>query len=176
MIVKVKGYEFDAVIARDSFDRRAVQLKNNIIHALKKLGIPDGQVEIPLEPGFKKVAASVEWFAEGHRMFYQYDVGKFVNNLYVVSKVLELEVAAVLNEEKSMMDFIGAFAEDEDVEEKRKQAREVLGLNHDVKNLDEINKRYKDLARAHHPDTPTGNLEKFKAINHAHKTLKRELE
>ena len=42
--------------------------------------------------------------------------------------------------------------------------------------MDLINKKYKELAKEHHPDMPGGNTEKFKAINHAHKTLKRELE
>ena len=41
--------------------------------------------------------------------------------------------------------------------------------------LDEINKKYKELAKEHHPDKG-GNTEDFKAINKAHKMLKRELE
>ena len=40
----------------------------------------------------------------------------------------------------------------------------------------EIDKKYKVLAMKYHPDMPDGNLEKFKAINNAHKMLKRELE
>ena len=39
-----------------------------------------------------------------------------------------------------------------------------------------INKKYKVLAKEHHPDMPMGSTEKFKEINNAHKTLKRELE
>ena len=40
----------------------------------------------------------------------------------------------------------------------------------------EIDVKYKELAKKHHPDMPSGNLEKFKEINNAHKTLKKELQ
>ena len=33
----------------------------------------------------------------------------------------------------------------------------------------------KEMAKTLHPDTPTGDVEKFKKLNHAHKILKREL-
>jgi len=42
--------------------------------------------------------------------------------------------------------------------------------------LDLISKKYKDLAKKLHPDMETGDIDKFKAINRAHKMLKRELE
>jgi len=51
----------------------------------------------------------------------------------------------------------------------------VLGVPHDTIDLDVINKRYKHLAKEHHPDMSTGNADKFKAINNAHKILNREL-
>ncbi|HLC33318.1 MAG TPA: J domain-containing protein [Candidatus Nanoarchaeia archaeon] len=176
--IKVKGHEFEEYIVKDSFSRRAVQLRNNIIHTLKKLGLTENHMEVELEPSaFKKAPASAHWYFNGRNMYYSYDSSdKFVDNLYVVSKVLELEVEAVISESKPVNEFVDAFSEEEDVEEQRKKARTALGLDHEVKDLDLINQTYKKLARAHHPDTPTGNVEKFKAINHAHKVLKRELE
>lgn len=176
--IKVKGHEFEANVVKDSFSRRAVQFRNNIIHTLKKLGILENHLDVELEPSaFKKAPACARWYYEGRNMYYSYDsCDKYVDNLYIVSKVLELEVNLVLNGYKPVNEFVDAFSEEEDVEAQRKEARIALGLDHEVKDLDLINQTYKKLARAHHPDTPTGNVEKFKAINHAHKVLKRELE
>ena len=94
----------------------------------------------------------------------------------MVSSVIEKEVELVLNDKKPLEEFIAEFAEDEDVHDERKEAREFFGLEHDHKDIHEINKRYKDLAKSLHPDTPTGNLEKFKELNRHHKILRRELE
>jgi len=177
-VITAKGHNFDIVIVKDSFSRRAVQFRNNIIQSLKKIGLNEDYVDVELEAcAFKKAPASATWFFDGRRMYYSYDLGdKFVDNLNVVSKVIELEVNAVINQRKLVEDFISAFSEDGDVEEQRKDARIALGIGTDVKDLSIINQRYKTLAREHHPDTPNGDAEKFKAINHAHKVLKRELE
>lgn len=177
-IVKAKGHEFEAVVVRDSVSRRAVQFRNAIIHALKRIGLTESQTDIQLEAyALKKAPASATWFYNGHLMYYSYEgAEKYVDNLYVVLKVIELEVDAVVSKKKSVEDFISTFSEDEDIDAQRKEAREVLGVHPESKDLTAINKRYKDLAREHHPDTPTGNPEKFKQINKAHKTLKRELE
>lgn len=177
-ITKAKGHEFDTVLVKDSFTRRAVQFKNNVINTLKKIGLTEDDVDIPLEPCmFKKNPASATWYFQGHHLYYRYDSdNKFVDNLYVVAKVIGLEVDAVINERKPIQDFISTFSEDPDVEQQRKKSRTILGLDTDTKDVHLINQRYKELAREHHPDTPTGNLEKFKEINHAHKILKREFE
>ncbi|HLF54295.1 MAG TPA: DnaJ domain-containing protein [Candidatus Nanoarchaeia archaeon] len=174
---RAKGHEFETFIV-DSFSRRAIQFMNHIIKALNSLGVPESQIDVPMEKfALKNAPASVLWFMDGHRMYYSYESApKFVENLYVISKVIALEVDAVIHKRKTIQDFISEFSEEEDIDEQRKEAREILGVHPETKDLDAINKRYKALARKHHPDTPTGNPEKFKAINHAHKTLKRELE
>lgn len=177
-VITAKGHKFDVVIVKDSFSRRAVQFKNNIIHTLKKIGLTEDYVDIQIEAcAFKKATASATWYFNGHHMYYSYDLGdKFVDNLNIVSKVIELEVDALIHERKLVEDFISAFSEDDDVEEQRKEARTALGLDANVKDLAVINQRYKALAKEHHPDTQTGDTGKFKAINHAHKIIKRELE
>jgi preprotein translocase subunit Sec63 len=150
---------------------------NHIIKSLNALGVPESQIDVQMEKfALKKAPATVLWFMEGHRMYYSYEAApKFVENLYVISKVIALEVDAVINKRKTIQDFISEFSEEEDVTEQRKEAREILGVSHDTKDLDAINKRYKALAKEHHPDVSTGNPATFKAINRAHKILKREL-
>ena len=176
-VIKVKGYEFNVITIKDSFNRRSLQYKNKIINILKNIDLTEDDIDIPLEPvGMKKASASASWYFDGYYLHYSYNSNnKFVENLYVVLKVIEFEVNALLNKEKTMSEFIHAFSEDKDVQEQRKKARELLGVDEKTLDLDLINKRYKDLAKSLHPDMPGGDLEKFKALNRAHKILKREL-
>ena len=176
--ITVKGHEFNAFTLKDSFQRRAVLFKNNILESLRKLGITENAVEVKLEVlATRKAPAFAEWYFKGHYLYYSYNQGnKFIENLYIVSKVIELEVNELLNGQKAVDEFVRDFSEDRDVEEKRKQAREVLGLSPDTMDMELINKAYKVLAKEYHPDMPNGNAAKFRAINDAHKTLKRELE
>ncbi|MFH1276497.1 MAG: DnaJ domain-containing protein [Candidatus Woesearchaeota archaeon] len=176
-MINVKGHVFKAFNIRDSSSRRAVQFQNNIISALKKLGVEEDDIDVPLEiVVIKRAPASVMWYFDGFRMYYDHKLAnKFIENLYVVSKVIELEVNEVLNGEKTISDFINAFTEDKDIKEQRKEARKVLGVDGDSLDLNLINSKYKVLAKECHPDTPNGDTEKFKIINHAFQILKREL-
>ena len=73
-------------------------------------------------------------------------------------------------------EFIAKFEESDDVEDERVRARELLGVPPDCKDMGVIDKKYKELSKQLHPDTASGDTEKFKAINNAHKVLKRELQ
>ena len=176
-MVKIKGHEINAIITNAAFNRKALQYKNNIIILLKHIGVSEYDTEVPLESiAIKKAKASATWYLSGHRMHYSYNSQKkFVDNLYIVFKVIEIETKLILSGEKTIEEFIQEFKEDSDVADKRKKAREFLGFGHDVDDMDAINKKYKDMARALHPDMPTGNTEEFKQLNNAHKILKREL-
>jgi|SRR3989338_9472513 len=176
-MVNVKGYEIKAFNRRDSSSRRAVLFRNNIINALNKLGIGEDDIDVPLEVfAIRRAPASAVWYMDGFRMYYDYKSAvTFIENLYVLSKVIELEVAAVLNGEKTLEEFIRGFTEDKDIKEQRKEARQILGVEEGCLDLEIINSKYKVLAKKYHPDMPEGSTEKFKQINNAHKMLKREL-
>lgn len=175
--INIKGIEFEAVAVKDSFNRRAMQFKNNIITSICRLGLTVDDIDIELEPnGIKKAPASVSFYFDKQHLHYSHSSrSKYVENLYVVFKVIDLKITALLEEKITVEEFINEFSEDIDVAKKRKEAREVLGLDHDVNDLKVIDKAYKDLAKKHHPDTENGDTEKFKEINHSHKILKREL-
>ncbi len=175
--LRIKGHEFKAVLAKDSFGRRALQYKNKIIHALSQIGITCDDIILDLEPfAIKNIPASATWYSEGYRMYYSYkSAKKYVDNLYVVCKVIELEVADLIAEKKTFEEFLRDFTEKDDVEQMRKEARELLGVEPDSIDMDLIDKKYKKLAKQHHPDMDGGDLEMFKRINNAHKILKREL-
>ena len=176
--LKIKGHEFSAFIVKESFSRRAVQFRNNILGSLRKIGLSEDDVDVEIETlAAKKAPACASWYIQGHHLYYSYNgAAKFVENLYVVSKIIELEVDALLKERKTLREFISEFSEDKDIGHTRKEARKVLGVDEDTLDLNVINEKYKSLAKAHHPDMPDGNMDKFKEINNAHKTLKRELE
>ncbi len=176
--ITIKGHTFPAVTARDSFGRRALQYKNNIISVFGKLGLTEDDIIIDLEPvAIKNVVASATWYCEGYRMYYSYTSAKrYVDNLYIVFKVIALEVDDLLHKKKTFEEFLSDFTEKEDVEHMRKEARETLGLAPDVHDMGVIEKQYKRLAKKYHPDVAGGDTEQFKKINNAHKILKRALE
>jgi len=176
-LITIKGHQFQAILARDGFARRAMLYKNNIVTALGKIGIPPDDVVLDLEPRMiQNLPASVTWYADGYRMYYSCkSAKKYVDNLYIISKLIEHEVADLLSGKKSFEDFITDFAEDKDVDHSRKAAREVLGLEEDVQDIAQIDNAYKVLAKRHHPDMESGDPELFKKINIAHKVLRREL-
>ncbi|MBW6451590.1 MAG: J domain-containing protein [DPANN group archaeon] len=176
-MVKIKGHEINPVLTKVAFNRKALQFKNDLISILKEIGVDEYDIKIPLEAiAIKNVKASATWYVDNHRMHYSYNLqNKFVDNLYVVLKVIQLETKQVLSKEKTINEFVSAFKEDKDVDKKRIEARKHLGLEHDETDFNVINKKYKDMARVLHPDMPTGDIEKFKDLNEAHKTLKREL-
>jgi hypothetical protein len=172
----IKGHEFTAVLARDSYDRRALLYKNSIISMLSKIGIVRDEIIIDLEPAVRRAPASATWYGDGYRMYYSYKSAlRYVDNLYVVYKVIELEVVDLLAGKKTFEEFLLGFTEKDDVEQMRKEAREILGVGPDVLDMNEIDKKYKELAKKYHPDMPGGDAEMFKKINNAHKILKREL-
>ncbi len=175
--LSIKGHEFNAMPIRDSFQRRVVQFRNRIIETLGKIGLEDHQVDIADDiSAIKRAPASASWYYDGHHLHYSYSAaGKYVDNLQIVLRVIELEVDALLSEKKTPEEFISDFTEDKDVAKQRKDARVTLGVSEDCIDMALIDKTFKELARENHPDMPNGNHEKFKAINLAHKTLKREL-
>ena len=176
-MIKIKGHEIELIAIKDAFSRKAVQLQNSIVKTLKQIGVKEEQIDIPLEIlAIKKAKASATWYAHGRRMHYSYNLQKrFIDNLYIVFKIIELEVNSVISEKKTLTEFISEFEEEDDVDAKRDEAREFLGLEKDTQDFEAIDKRYKEMAKELHPDMPTGDIEKFKKLNKAHKTLKREL-
>lgn len=174
--MQIKGHEITPLIIKDSHSRRAEQFKNKIITALKKLGITSDDIDIELEKfALRKAPASVEWYFDGNLLFYSYDGGRYVDNLYIVMKVIEAEISDLEHDRKTIEEFVSEFREDEDVVEQRKHAREMIGVPMDCRDLDLINKTYKQLAKAAHPDMPGGSHDHFKELNRAHKILKKEL-
>jgi DnaJ domain. len=176
-MLKIKGHEIGSVVVKGASNRRAIQFQNNIITILRKIGVNENDIDIPLERlAMKKVKASATWWLGDDRMHYSHNMQKnYVENLYVLSRVIDIEANRVLSGDITIADFISEFKEDKDVHQKRQEAREFFGCDHDETDFTVINEKYKMLSKELHPDKPTGDLEKFKELNVAHKILKREL-
>jgi hypothetical protein len=177
-MITIHGHEFNVPPIKDSYSRRATQLANKIFQVLKDLGISPDDIDIPEERmPMRKAPAEVSWWCAGYFCHFTYTPGKsYVENLYVIQKVLELEVKSVIEEKKSMEEFLQDFREDHDIKDLRKEARKTLGVEEDCMDIKEIDSKYKKLAKEHHPDMPNGNEVEFKKFNIAHKILRKELE
>ena len=176
-MVKIKGHEIGSIIVKDASNRRSIQFKNNILKVLRRIGVNEDDIDIPLERiAIKKAKASATWYLLGYRMHFSHNLqSKYVENLYVLFKVIEIEANLVLSEKNTLHDFISEFKEDSDVYNKRREARDFFGCDHDEDDFEVIHKKYKMMAKELHPDMSTGDTEKFKKLNIAHKILKREL-
>ena len=176
--VKVKGHAIHAIKIKDSFLRRAVKYKNDIISQLKMLGITEDDILLDLEPAvIKPLPATVVWYFDYNRLeFSCKSQSKYVENLYIISKVIQKELELVAHGEKTIQQFVLDFTESDSVAEDRKLARELLGVEEDCLDLNHINKVYKKKAMSLHPDVEGGDHLQFQELNRAHKILKRELE
>lgn len=176
-MIKVKGHNIPKPKITASFSRRAVQIEGHILSTLKKMGVDRDYTDLPMETFTTKNApASISWYLEGRNFKYTYgQMPRFVDNLYIIDKVLELEVERFLSKEITLDEFSHEFSEDDDHGNQLVEARKTLGLEANEKDLDTINKTYKKLARKHHPDMAGGDHEKFQKINAAHKLIQKEL-
>lgn len=175
-MITIKGYEFEEIKVKDSYNRRAVQFKNKIITYLKALDLTDDDFDIPMQTvAMKKAPAHVSFYMWGEHLFYSYNGLKFVDNMGMVAQVIETFVTLLAEEKVSKNEFKELFSEDQDIVKQRKKARETLGVDENSTDFEAMHKNFKKLSKDYHPDMPTGSVEKFKEINVAHKLLKREL-
>jgi hypothetical protein len=177
MMIKIKGSEIEEPRIVDSFDRRALQIKNSIMETLKLIGADRYNVKIlPEKDSAKRAGASVSWYFDGRGLKYSYSrMTKVVENLYIIDKVLKIEVKKLLSKEINPDEFSREFSEDDDLSEQLTDARKTLGVDASENDFEVISNKYKDLAKKHHPDMPEGNHELFQKINAAHKLIKKEL-
>ena len=78
--ITVKGHEFNELIIRDSYDRRAVSYMNTIISTLRKIGIKEDDIDVEIRPVARmKAPASATWYFDGYHMYFSYKkANKFV--------------------------------------------------------------------------------------------------
>lgn len=177
-MLKIKGNEISITFTTSSAARYAALFRANIIKVLKELCVSPNNIRIEEEPNaIKRAGAEIYWYMESHNCYYSYGrQPRYVDNLQVIAKLIEIEAYKLLNGEKTIEEFLLDFREDDDLIQKRNEARNLLGIKKHENDLEIINKQFKKLAREHHPDTENGNAERFKLINEAHKILKKELE
>jgi len=176
-MIKIKGQEIEEPNFRDSFDRRAIKIQNQIMGTLKLLGIDRDDIDMPMERNTRLKAPSyVSWYFEGRNLKYSYSLmPKFIENLYIIEKVLAIEVGKLLNQEITLDQFQKEFSEDDDLGDQLIEARKTLGVEGTENDFEVISRSYKILAKKYHPDMSGGDHEMFQKINAAHKLIKKEL-
>lgn len=176
-MLKVKGYELEEPNFTNSFNRRAIKVQNSIFATLKQLNVDRDDAEVPIERiAQKKAKASVAFWFEGRNLKYTYSqMPRFIDNLYVVDKILEIFVNQLFEKEITLDQFHREFSNDDKIDEKLAEARKTLGVHEEETDFELISKNYKSLAKKHHPDMG-GYHEEFQKINAAHKIIKKELE
>src|SRR3989344_2978695 len=96
--VTLKGYTLAPFDMKGSSPRRALQFKNSIIATLKKIGVHEDDIDVSLESVvIKKAPASVSWYFNDRHLYFSYKLSRFIENLYVVTQVIEREVEALLS-------------------------------------------------------------------------------
>jgi hypothetical protein len=175
----VKGYSIESKVTKSAYDRKAVLFANTIVEELRKLGIPRDDIEIKTNIlGNKNVPALLEFWTQGRYLRFSFSLTKcFIDNLYIISQLVKLEVQDVLEEKKTIQEFLEDFSESSSSKKlalELREAKELLGLDEKESNVELINQEYKKLARKHHPDAG-GDVEEFKKINKAHKLIKKEM-
>ncbi len=175
--MKVRGFKFELAPIKDSYLRRSVQLSNKIVLALSQIGLSADDVDVSQEKiPIRSASASVSWYADGQHCHFSHSLQqKYIDNLNVVAKVIELEVELVLKGKKTVQEFIYEYKEGDEFDAERKRAREILNVESDCKDMALIDTQFKKLSKKLHPDMETGNIDDFKQINWAHKILRREL-
>ena len=176
-MLKIKGNEIEEPNIIGSLDRRAVQFKNHVVATLKQIGVDRDYIELELAKLMRKKApASVSFYFNDRNLKYTYSLApKFIENLYIIDKVLKLEVDKLVSGEITKDEFCREFSEDDDLGDQLSEARKLLEVGEDETDFEVISKQYKKLARKYHPDMSGGDHEMFQKINAAHKLIKKEL-
>lgn len=127
--LSLKGYEFEDVSVKDSFNRRELAFTNNIIRTLKQIGVDEDQIEVSHETlPLTKKPACVSWYHKERHHYYSYSGKRFVDNLFIVNKIISLSVLDVIEARKSYEDFSLDFLEEIDVEDKGKRPENISVL------------------------------------------------
>lgn len=176
--ITVREHEIKPLNPKGASQRKIVQVTNAITSTLARIGVHEDDVEVQTERvAIKRCPAEVSFWVEHEHCHYSYHAcTTFIENLWVVYKVLEAEVKRVETNDWTVEEFAYSFAEKTDVTEQRREAREIIGVSEDCFDMALIKKKYKVLAKQHHPDMPNGDHEQFQKINRAHKILQKELE
>ncbi len=176
MEARIRGKAIQITPVRDSHGRRVVQSENKIVTILKRLGChPDGVSFSTERMAMKKTEAWVRFYSPFHKCHISYNAGNYAENMQAIAQLLTVEEVAIAAGEDTADTFFERYREEGDIDKDRKEARETLGVPEDCKDWKIIDKAYKTLAKAAHPDMG-GSEEQFKKLNKAHKILKKECE
>ncbi|MCH8520032.1 MAG: J domain-containing protein [Nanoarchaeota archaeon] len=176
----VKGHEIALKVTKTGCNRKATQLVNSIVTSLKQIGVVRDDIEVVIPPLANRIEPAVLefWLNRYYCRFSYSRANRFIDNLYLISKLIEIEVEEVISGKKDIQEFYSMFNESKSdmkkLDKSINEAKVLLGVSESEKDVEVINLAYKKLARKHHPDLG-GDIEEFQRINQAHKLILKEM-
>ena len=166
-IIKVKGYEINFIPTISAIDRKAVLYCNNIIEEIKKIGLNQDYVEfLKCENSHRIELCKFSIYYENHKLIFSHNSQRrYIDNLFILSKLVEKEIQALLNNQITKQNLIDKYTQEKLEDDFRNKAIEILDLKKNNFDKETLNKNYKELAKKFHPDKEGGSVDEFKKIN-----------
>jgi len=176
-MIEVNGKRISINTGVSIFKRSAFQIAEQIYHDFNRVGITKEfiSLHLPRNPLKNGLLAELSWEVNGKKHYYKCDTqDRYVDNLGCISQVIRQDCYAIIKGMKSFGQVMNQFklGYDEDGP-KIKSPREILGIPENMKDMDYISFKYKQLSKTHHPDVG-GDAINFKEINDAFIILKQE--
>ena len=178
-IVMINGKKVTIKPTKSRFTKTAFQMSQEIYSALQKIGITKEFVDLTLcrNPLKSGEPAQISWRVNDKDFYFQCNKqDRYVDNLGVITKVIEQESYAIRNGLKTFTQVMNQFVIGfEEGGEKILSPREIIGVDSKCNDLEYIKFKFKQKAKELHPDNG-GNVNLFQKLNLSMEILEKELE
>lgn len=177
MEVEVNGLKLK--IKRNLIDSTSSipSLRDYIYKWLGRIGITKDYISIEHGPYPRDCWAEVKWQVNGDDYSYKCSSQKDNKNcLAAIEQLVHQEVIFIERGIKTFGQVMSQFRIGYEGKDKFIDPWQVLGVDKKIKDIDYITYKYKTKAKELHPDTGSGDAEKFKELQEAYTVIKKELE
>ena len=173
---KTVYYKVSPYNARLSF----ANYKRKLLESFAKIGIEPPFLDVVFGGGMGYTStngwAKVSWIVNETEHEYKCDSQpRSVDNLAAIAQMIEADSKAIRRGLKTFGQVMNQFKLGYDSDSpKIKSPKEIIGVPESTKDFEYISFKYKQRAKELHPDAG-GDTEKFKQLNEAYQTLKKDL-
>lgn len=176
-VIQVNGKTVRISVPRCHSRKTPASFYRLIYDSFSKIGIEEKYIAIeePKKHGYGMTmdnSVRITWYVNGSKHHYvSKSQPSVVDNLSVVSKVIEMDCYAIRNGLKSFGMVMNQYLLEQ---HSIRTPRQVLGIDDTMSDKDYIKFKYTQLIKQHHPDAG-GDAERFKEVQAAYEALKKEL-
>lgn len=179
--VEVNGKMVYIKPTKSKFHKSAFMMSEEIYNAFSKIGITREFIDLQIARNPLKLGqvAQISWVVNGKDFYFACSTqDRYVDNLGVITKVIEQESYAIRNGLKSFGQVMNQFRIGFDESEKiiQKSPREIIGVEKNCQDFEYITFKYKQKSKELHPDMESGNADSFKELNNSYEILKKEFD